>query len=102
LLIDPATGLYFYRVDTRGFDSRWIHWVNAGNGRVLKKYDALESDHGIGVKDDTKNLTDLTTFHNASGHGRKGPIGISSRRTIASGPSDAHNARVLFYATDER
>ena len=24
LLIDPATGLYFYRVETRGFDTRWI------------------------------------------------------------------------------
>jgi bacillolysin len=101
LLIDPATGRYFYRVETRGFDSRWIHWVDAGNGRVLKKYDAIESDHGIGVKGDTKSLSDLTTFHNAAGHGVNQAHWDLFSTDNRQWTFDAHNARVLFYATDD-
>jgi bacillolysin len=101
LLIDPATGRYFYRVETRGFDSRRIHWVDAGNGRVLKKYDALESDHGIGVKGDTKSLSGLTTFHNAAGHGVHGPHWDLFSTDNRQWTFDAQNSRVLFYATDD-
>ena len=34
LLIDPGTGLYFYRVETRKPFERWFHWVDAGSGRA--------------------------------------------------------------------
>jgi bacillolysin len=101
LLIDPATGRYFYRVETRALDMRWIHWVDAGNGRVLKKYDALESDHGIGVKGDTKSMSGLTTFHNAAGHGAKGPHWDLFSTDNRQWTFDAQNSRVLFYATDD-
>lgn len=101
LLIDPATGRYFYRVETRGLDFRWIHWVDAGNGRVLKKYDAIESDHGTGVKDDTKSMSGLTTFHNGAGHGVNGPHWDLFSADNRQWTFDAHNARVLFYATDD-
>jgi bacillolysin len=102
LLIDPATGQYFYRVETRGFDSRWLHWVDAASGRVLKKYDAIESDHGIGVKGDTKNLSDLTTFDNAAGHGAEGAhwdlFSIDNRQWTF----DARNRKnFLHYAIDD-
>jgi Zn-dependent metalloprotease len=60
--IDPETGRYFYAVETRRFDSRWVHWIDATNGSILKKIDALqhngetESDPAIGVKGDTKQI----------------------------------------------
>ena len=83
LLIDPRTGLFFYRVETRRPFERWFHWVDAGAGRILRKYDGRETDHGIGVKGDVKSLAgldgqpgtadDITDFHNAAGHGAPGP-----------------------------
>ena len=83
LLIDPRTGLFFYRVETRRPFERWFHWVDAATGRILRKYDGRETDHGIGVKGDIKSLAgldgqpgtadDITTFHNAAGHGAPGP-----------------------------
>lgn len=72
LLINPTTGRYFFRVETRGFDSRWIHWIDAASGALLNKYDALTTDHGTGVKGDTKPVAGLTTFHNSDGHGAIG------------------------------
>lgn len=101
LRIDPATGLYFYRVETRGLDMRWIHWVDAGSGRVLKKYDAIETEDGTGVKDDTKSMSGLTTFHNAAGHGVNGAHWDLFSTDNRQWTFDAHNARVLFYATDD-
>lgn len=61
LLINPETGRYFYRVESRRFDARWFYWIDAGNGSVLNRYDGLTTDHGIGVKGDTKSLAGLTT-----------------------------------------
>ena len=102
LLIDPATGLYFHRVETRGLDIRWIHWVDAGNGRVLKKYDAIESDHGIGVKEDTKSLSGLTTFHNAADHGASGAHWDLFSTDNRQWTFDARNGRTfLYYTTDD-
>jgi bacillolysin len=56
VMIDPETGRYFYRVETQRTTERWIHWVDAGNGKVLAKLDAIQDDHGTGVKGDTKDL----------------------------------------------
>lgn len=61
LLIDPADGHLFYRVENRRADHRWIHWIDAGNGAVRNAYDGIAHDGpGIGVKGDTKTLD--TTF----------------------------------------
>jgi Zn-dependent metalloprotease len=49
-------GRYFYRVETRRFAERWIHWVDAADGKVLAKLDAIQDDHGTGVKGDVKYL----------------------------------------------
>jgi bacillolysin len=56
LMIDPENGRYFYRVETQRTAERWIHWVDADNGKVLAKIDAIQDDHGTGVKGDTKDL----------------------------------------------
>ena len=81
LRIDPQSGRYFYQVETRRFAFRVVHWINAADGRVIRKYDAITHDHGTGVKGDTKDMNgpdnasaadDLTTFHGASGHGASG------------------------------
>jgi bacillolysin len=56
LMIDPENGRYFYRVETQRRAERWIHWVDADNGKVLAKIDAIQDDHGTGVKGDTKDL----------------------------------------------
>ena len=48
LMINPATGRFFHRVETRRFASRWFHWIDAGSGQVLKKYDGLTTDDGTG------------------------------------------------------
>ena len=60
LMIDPATGRYFWQVESRRFGSRWIHWIDAQGGNVIRRADALESDHGVGVKGDTKSMAGLT------------------------------------------
>lgn len=82
LMIDPRTGRYFHRLETRRFSSRWIHWIDADDGRMLNKYDALATGHGIGVKGDVKDLDgpdnaspadDLILFHDAAGHDESGP-----------------------------
>lgn len=81
LMIDPANGRYFYRVETRRFASRWIHLVDAATGRLITSFNALAHDHGTGVKGDTKDMNgpdnigtddDLTTFHATRGHGARG------------------------------
>jgi bacillolysin len=56
LMIDPENGRYFYRVETQRSAERWIHWVDADSGKVLVKIDAIQDDHGTGVKGDTKDL----------------------------------------------
>jgi Zn-dependent metalloprotease len=66
LLINPRTGRYFYRVESRRFDSRWFYWIDAENGGVLNKYEGLTTDHGVGVKGDTKSMAGLTTLSGSS------------------------------------
>jgi Zn-dependent metalloprotease len=41
LMIDPANGQFFWRVETRRATSRWVHWIGAGSGATLNKFDAL-------------------------------------------------------------
>jgi thermolysin len=62
LMINPATGLYFYKVETRGDDFRWFAWIDAGTGEILATYDGLTTGSGIGVVGDTKDMTGLTTY----------------------------------------
>ncbi|MCZ6763488.1 MAG: M4 family metallopeptidase, partial [Alphaproteobacteria bacterium] len=78
LMIDPRSGRYFFRVETRRADSRWILWIGAQNGGVLNKYNALmHATHctnpvlqptcGFGVEypdfpSDVKDLTGQTTW----------------------------------------
>ena len=75
LMIDPETGRYFYSVETQRFARRWIHWIDAQNGKVLARINAIQDDHGIGVKGDTKDLDgqpglgdDLTVFEDGVWH----------------------------------
>lgn len=110
LRIAPDSGRYFYQVESRAFDSRWIHWIDADQGAVIQKYDALAnacltgSHTGTGVKGDSKDMPGLTTCHDASGHGATG-----SHYDLASGPGyggrqltyDARNrSSLLYYVTD--
>lgn len=60
LSINPSNGRLYYTVDTQRFDSRWIFWIDAANGSRLKRYNAIETGTGIGVKGDTKTI-DTTT-----------------------------------------
>jgi thermolysin len=62
LTIDPESRRLFYRVESRRFASRWHYWIDAETGRVLRRYDGLNTGEGIGVKGDVKDLTGLTTF----------------------------------------
>jgi thermolysin len=68
LRLNPSSGRYFYEVETNRGVSRWIHWIDAGNGAVLNKYNALtDAGWGYGVHHsaatpDVKDLTGLTIF----------------------------------------
>ena len=73
LMIDPEDGRRFFRVESRGFASRWFHWIDADSGRVRNRYNAVETGEGTGVKGDTKDMTGLTAFHGVAGHGASGP-----------------------------
>lgn len=76
LMVNPRSGRYFFRLESRRNNSRWIHWVDAGSGVVLNKFDALMTNCesllapcGTGahydvpdnIHGDVKNLADLTT-----------------------------------------
>jgi len=62
LSISPQTGNRFYVVDAKRFTARWIFHIDAGTGKTLKKYNAIQhtgetaSDPGTGVKGDTKQI----------------------------------------------
>lgn len=62
LMINPASGRFFFIVENQRPDSRWFHWVDAENGSVLNAYDGLTTGSGVGVQGDVKDLTGLTTF----------------------------------------
>ncbi len=101
LMLDPASGRLFFRVESRTFDSRWFHWIDAANGAVINRYNGIETGSGTGVKGDNKNLTGVTTYHGASGHGATGPhydLTSTDNRQITY---DARNrTSLLYYATD--
>lgn len=60
LMIDPASGTYFYIVESRGEASRMFYWINAETGATMNAYDGLAEGGGTGVLGDTKTWTDLT------------------------------------------
>jgi thermolysin len=97
LMIEPAGGRYFYRVDSRQFGKRWVHWIDAGNGAIIRRYDAIAEDHGVGVKGDVKSMSGLTTFHAESGHLTTGPhwdlVSSDGRQTTF----DARNGFFFLY-----
>jgi bacillolysin len=101
LSINPRTGRYLYVVETRGFDVRWVHWIDAGTGDIVRKYNALTDNHATGVKRDTKSVSGITTFHGSSGHGARG-----SHYDLISGDNrqityDAKNRQSqLYFVTD--
>lgn len=79
LMIDPKTGRYYFRVETRNIANRWVHWIGAQSGQMTNKYNALAhldtcdgapTPCGYGVEydegdtSDIKDLDDLTTFNN--------------------------------------
>jgi Zn-dependent metalloprotease len=107
LLIDPATGRHFFRVETRNGHERWFHWIDAEDGTLLRKYDGRQTDHGTGVKGDTKSLLggdgqagtadDLTIFHNAAGHGFPGPHWDLISKDGRQSTLDARNGTLLAY-----
>ena len=77
LMVNPRSGRYFYRLESRRSNSRWIHWIDAGSGSVLNKFDALMTNcdglvsapcgHGAhydapdNVQGDVKELNGLTS-----------------------------------------
>jgi bacillolysin len=104
IMIDPVSGRYFYRVETRRFAKGWVHWIDAANGNVLAKIDAIENDHGIGVKGDTKDMNggpgladDLTVlsdgvWHLQSRDGRQHTSDARNAGTTSKQPAtDADN-----------
>ncbi len=69
LMIDPDSGEFFWRVETRRAASRWVHWIGAQSGATLNKFDALtnqacnggfgfgmEYDRDLAGGDDVKDL----------------------------------------------
>jgi bacillolysin len=111
LMINPVSGRYFYRVESRRFGARWVHWIDADDGRVLRSYDAIATDHGTGVKGDTKTLQgpdgpattadDITTFHGVAGHGPSGPHWDLFSTDNRQFTFDSHNTPVqIYYVTD--
>lgn len=60
LMIDPASRRFFFRVESRSFASRWFHWIDAQSGGVINRFDAIQTNDGVGVKGDTKSMAGLT------------------------------------------
>lgn len=44
LMLDPGSGRYFYRIESRRPDSRWVYWVDAGSGVIMNSFDALMTE----------------------------------------------------------
>jgi Zn-dependent metalloprotease len=103
LAIDPATGRFFYAVDSKRFDSRWVHWIDAGNGGTIKKIDALqhdgetENDPAIGVKGDTK---PLDTTWNGTLHQMISHDGRQLTYDAGNSPSESSLPGTLFGDAD--
>ncbi|MDQ3821797.1 MAG: M4 family metallopeptidase [Actinomycetota bacterium] len=101
LMIDPATGTYFFEVETRDFALRKIHWIDAESGATIRSFDAIMDNHGTGVKGDSKSMSGLTTYHSASGHGATGAHYDLFSTDNRQWTFDARNGTVnLYYVTD--
>jgi Zn-dependent metalloprotease len=61
LIIDPSTSRYLYRAQSRAFNVRWFYWIDAESGEVVNEYDGLTTGLGLGVHQDWKDLSGLTT-----------------------------------------
>ena len=51
LMIDPESGRFFWRVETRRAASRWVHWIGAESGATLNKFDALANQACVNTGD---------------------------------------------------
>jgi Zn-dependent metalloprotease len=94
LMIDPESGRFFWRVETRRAASRWVHWIGAESGATLNKFDALANQacvigEGYGMAydrdfttygNDIKNLDCLIT-----------PSGSGTRLVTESGRQETHD-----------
>lgn len=109
LMIDPQSGRYFFRVESRGFATRWVHWIDAEHSGVINRYDAIQTDHGLGVKGDTKDINgpnnastadDLTTFHSSRGHGDRRSHWDLFSNDNRQKTYDARNTNSVFFTTD--
>jgi bacillolysin len=76
LMINPGSGRYFYRVETRRADARWFHWIDAGDGALLNKFNAIMYDcdvasapcgYGVQYTEDTSDVKDLSSLTTGSG-----------------------------------
>ena len=98
-MIDPADGHLFYRVENKRPGQRWIHWVDAGNGKIRKAYDGIAYDGpGIGVKGDTKTLdTSVQGGTNVmvSSDGRQATFDAENTKNFAARPG------ILFADADD-
>ena len=87
LMLDPSSGRFFYTVESRAFDSRWIYWVDAESGEVFNTYNGLTDGTGVGVLGDSKDLTGLTTsagggFQMVSADGRQTTYDAKNRNKL--------------------
>ena len=97
LMIDPDSGRFFFRVESRAFASRNFQWIDAASGQVLNEYNAIETGEGIGVKGDTKDLRGLTTFHDAPGDPHYDLISTDDRQVTY----DYRNRNPFIYGVTE-
>ena len=97
LRIDPRTGRLFFQVESIRDDSRPVRWINAGNGKTLKAFNALAHGEGIGVKGDTKEI--LTTEH-ASGDYVLRSADDRQRTLTAKNKTDYNHAANLYDEDD--
>ena len=113
LMINPATGRFFHRVETQRKYERWFHWIDADNGKVLNKYDGIahacdddpptvSAGNGCGVKGDTKNMSDLTTYHGGRrslrGHWLQSP---GNRQLTYDDGNNGGIANIMIDANDD-
>jgi thermolysin len=93
--INPQTGHYFYQVETRRFDSRWAHWIDAERGQILNKFNTLTYDCGdqaapcgFGVEYDASTPTDIKDLSGLTTS--NGPL---YELRAADGRQETHNHR---------
>ncbi len=115
LMIQPEAGRYFYRVETRRADERWIHWIDAGDGAIFNRFNAImhscdgaAAPCGFGVQytedsGDVKDLSGLTTPNGSEylllasdGRQETHDQGSTNRPFLGPVASDADDSWVLL------